>query len=119
MNLKDDFLETLEHTCSRRTAEVNTNRRLRASFQTAEIRPVKNTIAHSSEKTSKVGSAKLGPRLELSEGVHIGTHAVQYNVLGRIHVKPLSEIGVDFEKFNTRASRDASSFVGLLFERRQ
>lgn len=55
------MLETLVHTCNRRTTEVNTDRRLHATLETAKIGPVENTITHSSEETSKVGSTKLSP----------------------------------------------------------
>lgn len=104
-------------TCNRGTTEVNTNRRLHASFQTAKVRSVKDAITHSSEETTKVGSAELCSRLELSKGVHFSTHTVQNNILGGVHVQSLGEVGVDLEELNTRASRNASCFIGLLFER--
>lgn len=104
-------------TCNRGTTEVNTNRRLHASFQTAKIGSVKDTIAHSCEETRKVGSTELCARLELSKGIHFSTHAVQNNVLGGVHVQSLGEVGVNLEEFNTGASRNASCFIGLLFER--
>lgn len=104
-------------TCNRGTTEVNTNGCLHASFQTAKIRSIKDTVTHSCEETTKVGSAELCSRLELSKGIHFSTHTVQNNVLGGVHVQALGEVGVDLEELNTGASRNTSCFIGLLFER--
>lgn len=117
--LRNKLWKIVNLTCNRRTTEVNTNRRLHASFQTAKVCPVKNTITHSFEKTSKVGSAELCPRLELSKGIHLSTHAVQNNILGSVHVQFLSEVGVNLEELEARASGNASCLVGLLFEGRE
>lgn len=101
---------------SRGTAEINTDRRPHVALEAVEISPVLDTLAHALEDAAKVGTTKVCPRLELSQGINRAADRVEHNVLGGVHVELLGEIGVDLEELDAAGTGDAGGLGGLLLE---
>lgn len=104
-------------TCYRRSAEVDTDRGAHAALETIQICAIHDTIAHIGEEAIEVGTAKVGAGAEFGQGIGVGADAVQHDVLSRVDVELLGEIGVDLEEFDARVAGDARGLVGLVLER--
>lgn len=111
--------ESKVHTSCRRTTEVNTDCRPCTALQAVQVCPVQDTVPHTSEQFREVGTTEVCAGLELGQRVAIGSHGVQHDVVGRVDVELLGQVGVDLQELNTRAAGHASSLGGLLLERGQ
>lgn len=106
-------------TCCGRTAEVHTDRRLHAPLEAVHVGAVEDAVAHGLEHALEVGTAEVGARLELRQRVMIGPNTIEDDVLLRVHVELLREVGVDLEELHAVAAGDARRLRALRLERRQ
>lgn len=108
----------VELTSRRGTAEVHTDSRPHA-LQPVDIRPVQNPVPHRLEQLEEVGPPEVGPALQLGQGVDVRANRVEHDVLRRVHVELLRQVGVDLEELHARGAGDTRGFVALCLKRRQ
>lgn len=80
------------------TTEINSDIRLHLALQPAQIGPVQNALAHALEQAAEIGPAKVRAALQLGQRVEDAADAVQHDVLRRVDVQLLREVGVDAQE---------------------
>ena len=105
-----------ELTSCGRTTEVDTDRGTHA-LEAVDVSPVKDTITHHLKDLGEVGATEVRARLEFSQRIEISTDGVEHDVLRRVHIELLGEVGVDLEELHATATGNAGGLVTLSLER--
>ncbi len=87
-------------TCSRRATEVNSDCRAHAPLKAIQVGPVENALLHRSKQPLEVGATKVGAGLQLGKRIHLGTDAVEDDVLCCVHVEFLGQVRVDLQELD-------------------
>lgn len=94
------------------TTEVHTDVCSQRALQTAHVAAIQDAIAHATQQAREIGTTKVGTGLKLSEGILVGAYRVQHDVVRRVDIDLLGEVGVDAQELIAIAAAH-----GLRFQR--
>ena len=95
-----------------RPAKVNPDLGLQAAFHPGNVTLIEDAVAHGRQQPREMRPPKVGPGLELGEGILVGADRVEHDVVGGVHVDLLGEVGVDPQKV-LAASAGPAQALGL------
>lgn len=100
-----------------RPAEVDADVRPQGPLHAGDVRLIEDTLPHGHEQLVEVRSAEVGPAVQLRQRILGAADRVQHDVLRRVDVESLRQVGVDPEELEALAARLAGRRLGLGFER--
>ena len=96
-----------------RAAEIHADLRPQTAIQPADIAPIQDPIAHRAKQPFEIRSAEIRPAPEFGQRVMGGADAVELDVLDRVHVQALREVGVDAQEFRGRGALGVGGRLGF------
>lgn len=94
--------------------EVHTHVGPHIRLQPRQIRTIQNPIPHPAKQPREIGPPKVRARFELRQRINRGANTVEHDVLRRVEIQLLRQVGVDAEEL-LAAAGEPGGFEALLF----